>query len=138
MLLSEKAIVKIGETGIMHPIRLSDVNHSEKTLTQAVLQITQMLGIYHAELARVLHVQCADIGELSNAEKNILKNTVAWSEAEKYIKLYENLYKLHAGDEPLINNWLRKKNKHLQAVPLYLMVDELRIDDVLDVPEIKA
>jgi len=116
----------------MHSIKLSEVNHSEKSLTQAVLQVTQMLGIYHAELARILHVQCADIGALSNAEKTISKNTTQWHQAEKYIKLYEGLYILFNGDEPLINNWLRKNNKSLKSVPLYLMVDELRIDDVLN------
>ena len=121
----------------MHIIKLSDVGHSEKALTQAVLQITQMLGIYHAELARILHLQCADIGELSNANNVIYKNSVSWAEAEKYIELYEYLYLSHKGNEALINNWLRKENKKLQAVPLYLMVDELRIDDVLDVVRMK-
>ncbi|RDH83061.1 MAG: hypothetical protein DIZ80_12440 [endosymbiont of Galathealinum brachiosum] len=117
----------------MHLIKLSEVNHSEKTLTQAVLQVTQMLGIYHAELARILRVQCSDIGELSNAENIIVINSTAWSQAEKYIELYELLYNLQSGDEALVNNWLRKKNKKLNGTPLYLMVDELRIDDVLEV-----
>jgi hypothetical protein len=117
----------------MHLIKLSDVCHCEKKLTQAVLQITQMLGIYHAELARILHLQCADIGALNNLNKNLVKKSEAWLQAEKYIELFERLYVLKKGDEPLINNWLRKKNKNLQAVPLYLMVDELRIDDVLHV-----
>lgn len=117
----------------MHLIKLSDVNHSEKTLTQAVLQITQMLGVYHAELARILRLQCSDIGELSNAENVISKNSISWAEAEKYIELYEYLYVLFDGDEPLMNNWIRKKNKKLDAVPLYLMVDQLRIDEVLEV-----
>ena len=121
----------------MHIIKLSDVSHSEKALTQAVLQITQMLGIYHAELARILHLQCADIGELSNANNVISKNSVSWVEAEKYIELYEYLYLSHNGNEALINNWLRKENKKLQTAPLYLMVDELRIDDVIDVVRIK-
>jgi len=120
----------------MHNIKLSDVSYSEKVLTQAVLQITQMLGLYHAELARILHLQCADIAELSNANNVISKKSVAWIEAEKYISLYECLYLSHDGQEAQINNWLRKKNKNLQAIPLYLMVDELRIDDVLDVARI--
>lgn len=117
----------------MHLIKLSDVNHSEKTLTQAVLQVTQMLGIYHAELARILHLQCSDIGDLANAENFILTGSVSWLEAEKYIKLYEYLFVLLDGDEALMNNWLRKKNRTLNALPLYLMVDELKIDDVLEV-----
>ncbi len=117
----------------MHLIKLADVNHSEKTLTQAVLQITQMLGIYHAELARILRVQCADIGQLANVERVIKKNTQAWIQAEKYIALYESLYGACEGSEVLMNNWLRKNNQVLNAVPLYAMVDELRIDDVLAV-----
>jgi len=117
----------------MHIIKLSDVNHSEKCLTQAVLQVTQMLGIYHAELARILHLKCADIGELLNTNNLISKKSPAWIQAEKYLELYEYLYYLHNGDEALINNWLRRKNKKLQAIPLYLMVDELAIDEVLDV-----
>ncbi len=115
----------------MHLIKLADVNHSEKALTQAVLQITQMLGIYHAELARILRVQCADIGQLANAESVIKKNTQAWIQAEKYIILYGALYDFLNGNEALMNNWLRKNNQALNAVPLYVMVDELRIDDVL-------
>jgi len=117
----------------MHLIKLSDVSASEKKLTQAVLQITQMLGIYHAELARILHVQCADIGALSDAQKMLQKKSEQWLQAEKYIELYEHLYYLYNGNEALINNWLRKKHQLLQAVPLYAMVDELRIDDVLEI-----
>ena len=117
----------------MHEIKLSDVCHSEKRLTQAVLQITQMLGIYHAELARILHLQCADIGELNNAHKTLVKNSAAWKQAEKYIELYEYLYVLKNGDEALMNNWLRKQHEILGAAPLYLMVDELRIDDVINI-----
>ena len=116
----------------MHLIKLTEVNESEKKLTQAVLQITQMLGIYHAELARILRLQCADIGEFSNGHQFISKRSIAWSEAEKLISLYEKIYDLKNADEALINNWLRKKNVTLQAIPLYLMVDELRIDDVLE------
>ena len=115
----------------MHTIKLSDVNGSEKKLTQAVLQITQMLGLYHAELARILGLKCADIGELSNANAVILKYSESWMLAEKYIQLYERLYVFNNGDEALMNNWLRKKNKKLQAVPLYLMVDELQLESVL-------
>ena len=118
-------------TASMHEIKLSEVVCSEKRFTQAVLQITEMLGIYHAELARILHVQCADVGELSNGHKFISKDSNTWREAEKFISLYEKLYILKRADEALMNNWLRKINPELQAEPLYLMVDELRIDDVL-------
>ncbi len=117
----------------MHQIKLLDVSQSEKKFTQAVLQITQMLGIYHAELARILCLQCADIGELSSANKVLSKNSVAWAQAEKFIELYDCLYVLKQGDEALMNNWLRKEHKCFLAAPLYMMVDELKIDEVLSV-----
>ena len=101
------------------------------------MQITQMLSIYHAELARILHLQCADVGALSNAENILVLNSVPWGEAEKYIQVFECLYEFHNGDEALMNNWLRKKNKKLDGVPLYLMVDELRIDEVLSILRIE-
>lgn len=115
----------------MHKIKLSEVVSSEKLFTQSVLQITQMLGIYHAELARILHLQCVDIGGISNSQKNIQKNSETWLHAEKFIQMYECLYLKHNGDETRIYNWLRKENNELDGVPLYLMVDELRIDDVI-------
>lgn len=95
------------------------------------MQITQMLGIYHAELARILHLQCEDVGNLANAQQVIQFESESWCHAEKFIQMFEQLYKLHGGDEVLICNWLRRKNKVLQGIPLYLMVDELRIDDVI-------
>lgn len=119
----------------MHLIKATEVSGSEKKLTQAVLQITQMLGIYHAELARILYLKCADIGELSNAYKNIQINTESWFQAIKYVEMYESLFYFCEGNEAKMNNWLRKKHKKLQAVPLYLMVDDLQIDWVIDVLE---
>ena len=117
----------------MHLIKVAEVSGSEKKLTQAVLQITQMLGIYNAELARILHLRCADIGAISDAHKNIQVSTEAWARAIKYIEMYESLYYLCEGNEIKMNNWLRKKHKHLQAIPLYLMVDEQKINQVIDV-----
>jgi len=115
----------------MHLICRRDVTQSEKKLTQAVLQITQMLGVYHAELARILRLQCADIGDLANSKKSLQINSDAGHQAIKYVEMYERLYYQCNGDEAKMNNWLRKKNKSLQAVPLYLMVDDLKIERVL-------
>ena len=115
----------------MHPIKLSEVIFSEKAFTQAVLQVMQMLGLYHAELARILHLQCADIGELSDAKELLAIESESWQQAKLFIKMYELLYAQFSGEETKIYNWLRKDNKDLRGAPLYLMVDELRIEDVI-------
>lgn len=113
----------------MHLIKLLDVNQKSSSLTQAVLQVSHMLGLYHAELARILKLQCADVGELANAQKTLDVNTIAWQQAEKFISVFECLYLKFQGDETLMCNWLRKQNTELNGVPLYLMVD----DDLLDI-----
>ena len=116
----------------MHLIKLSDVKNSEKNLTQAVLQITQMLGLFHAELASILKLQCADVGDLTNAKKTLNVNTIAWQQAEKLILIFEELYIKFKGDEALMCNWLRRQNSELGGLPLYLMVDDGLIDNCLE------
>ena len=115
----------------MHLIKLSDVNHASASLTQAVLQIAQMLGLYHAELASILKLQCGDVGGFANAKCTLEINSVAWQQAEKLVIIFEALFERFDGDEALMCNWLRKQNLALEGVPLYLMVDEGRVDDVL-------
>ena len=114
----------------MHLIKLSDVNHSSSVLTPAVLQAAQMLGLYHAELARILKLQCADIGELANSQKLLEIDSIAWQQAEKFILIFESLYLKFQGNEALMCNWLRKQNSILNGIPLYLMVDEGGVEDV--------
>ena len=115
----------------MHLIKLSDVNHASAALTQAILQIAQMLGLYHAELASILKLQCGDVGNFSNTKRTLEINSVAWQQAEKLVLIFEALFEKFDGDEALMCNWLRKHNAELNGVPLYLMVDEGRVNDVL-------
>lgn len=117
----------------MHLIKLSDVNHSPASLTQAVLQVSQMLGLYHAELASILKIQCNDVGDLANARRMLNVDSLAWQQAENLISIFEVLFQKFAGDEALMCNWLRKQNALLIGVPLYLMVDDGRVADVLNV-----
>jgi hypothetical protein len=115
----------------MHLIKLSDVNHKSSTLTPALLQASHMLGLYHAELARILKMQCADVGELANAQQLLEINSLPWQQAEKFISIFECLYLKFQGDEALMCNWLRKRNTDLNGVPLYFMVDDGLIDNCL-------
>ena len=116
----------------MHQIKLSNVNQSESALTQAVLQVSQMLGLFHAELASILKLQCGDVGELASAKKTLNVNSIASQKAEKLILIFEKLYVKFQGDEALMCNWLRRKNSELDGAPLYLMVDDGLIDNCLE------
>ena len=121
-----------GSCQAVHLISPGEVNQNEKKLTQAVVQITQLLGMYHAETARILRINCSDVAELFEAKSCLKKNTLHWLQAEKLVEFYYRLYKQCDGDETCMVHWLRKQNKKINAIPLYAMVDELRIDDVLN------
>ena len=115
----------------MFEIRLEDMD-SPRKMTQSVLQATELLGMYQAELARILHCHCADIGELANARKLLQPATSAWLQAEMFIDFFQTLYSAMQGDAVAMHHWLRAENSQLGGVPLLLMVDDLRIKDVLD------
>lgn len=114
----------------MFQIRLADMD-SPRSLTQGVLQAAELLGMYQAELARILHCQCGDIGELAHARQQLQPATTRWRQAETFIRFFEALYRMQSGDAVAMHHWLRAENPQLGGVPLLLMVDELRLDDVL-------
>jgi hypothetical protein len=61
-------------------LQIKQVVDDPRELTQAVLQITTMLDMFQAELARVLEVNCGDIGQLSCAQK-LLEQDSHWQQA---------------------------------------------------------
>lgn len=112
--------------------QLSNPCADPRKLTQSVLQVTEMLGMYQAELARVLQLQCGDIGRLANGRRVLERGTVAWGEAVLFIRLYEALYEKLGGDGVAMCNWLRRDNEQIGGVPLLLIVDEGRLRRTLD------
>ena len=114
----------------MHEIKLNDLQDSRQ-LTQAVLQITQMLGMYQAELARVLGLQCSDVGAMASANRVLPEGSPEWVKAKRVVTLYERLYRLFAGDAVAMYHWLRARHASLSDTPLLLMVDEGRLDEVI-------
>jgi len=110
----------------------NEVFDSPAGLTPAVLQAAEMLGMYRAELARVLHLQCQDIGRLADMKQLLEPGTDAWRQAVVFIRLYQTLFAGMQGEEATIHHWLRAENEGLGGVPLLLIVDEDRLTQVLD------
>jgi len=114
----------------MHAIQLDDLQ-TDKALTQAVVQITQFLGLYQAEAARVLGVQCADIGACASAQKVLQAGKPEWNKARQFVRLYEILFTRFAGDSVAIYHWLRARHPRFGNTPLLLLVDEGKLDDIV-------
>ncbi len=102
-----------------------------RALTQAVLQITTMLDMLQAELARVLHVNCAYIGLLSSGRQAIEAGTLSWEQARLFVRFYQGLYDRMNGDGVSMRHWLRIENTALEGVPHLLMVDENRLAELV-------
>lgn len=114
----------------MHEIKLTELADS-KVVTQAVVQITQMLGMYQAELARVLGLQCADIGDFASGKQRLQPGSSEWAKARQFVTLYERLYQHFGGDAVAMYHWLRATHPQLAGIPLLLMVDEGQLDAIV-------
>ncbi|MGD2112489.1 MAG: hypothetical protein PVI50_03820 [Gammaproteobacteria bacterium] len=103
--------------------RIDDVAADPRRLTQSVLQVTDLLGIYQAELTRVLGIHCGDVGQLASGRRCLEAGTPARRQARLFVRLYQALYARHRGDGAAMCRWLR--------VPHLLIVDDGRLADVV-------
>ena len=104
---------------------------SSRQLTQAVLQVITFLGMYQAELARILGLQCADIGNMASAKQFIEIDSEAGYRANLLVRFYNLLYDRYSGNEALMCHWLRRYDNGLSGSPFYLIVDEHRLENVI-------
>ncbi len=102
-----------------------------KAISCSVLQASQMLAMLNAELARVLKLQCSDIGALAAAQVTLQPETISWQQAQRFIQFYNLLYDKFLADAVAMRHWLRSENKILAGVPLLLIIDDGRLEDVI-------
>jgi hypothetical protein len=110
--------------------KITDATVNERKLSQSVIQVIEMLGMYQAELARILDKQCGDIGELSSGKTCIQKDSKAWHRAVLFIDMYNNLYDCFDGDSVAMYHWMRAHNKKLKGTPHFLIVDDDKLQKV--------
>lgn len=93
-------------------------------LSRAVAQVADMLGLYRAELARILCLRCEDVGRLLDDREVLRPATVSWSAAQQLVSVYRLLYRITQGDKVAIYHWLRARHAEFPHTPLIRMVDE--------------
>jgi hypothetical protein len=104
---------------------------NRRQLTQAVLQIIQLLNMVNAELARILHCRCEDIGPLANARSTLQPDTQAWQHAEQLVHFYQLLYRYKQGDGVAMQHWFRSRHNTLGNTPHLLIVDADDLEQVI-------
>ena len=91
-----------------------------------------MLDLYQAELARILHLQCADISAFCNAQTRLDPHTDSWQRSHHFIHLYQLLHRRLAADGVQMRHWLRRQHPHFGKTPQLMLVDEERLDELLE------
>lgn len=112
--------------------KIADPQGDPRKLSQAVIQITELLGLFQAEMARVLHLQCGDIGQLSNGQSCLQPDTKAWEQALLFVKFYHLLYTKFNGDGVAMRHWLRVEHETLAATPHQLIIDDDHLLKVIE------
>ncbi len=102
-----------------------------KTISYSFLQAGQMLAMLNAELARVLKLQCADIVALSATQVTLQPQTIAWQQAQRFILFYNLLCDKFSSDAVAMRHWFRSENRALAGVPLLLIIDNGRLDELI-------
>ena len=110
--------------------RVNNSGESERELSQSVMQVTEMLGMYNAELARILRQQCGDIGKLSSGQSCLLKETQSWQQAVLLIETYNLLFDYFEGDGVAMYHWMRASNHLLGGTPHFMIVDDDKLGTV--------
>jgi hypothetical protein len=113
-------------------VEISEIPQDARKLTQAVIQVVDMLDLYQAELARILHLQCSDIGLLANAQELLVPGSEAWDLAGQFVRFYRLLYRHRQADGIAMRHWLRRRHDAFGETPHLLLVDEDRLDDLIE------
>ena len=91
-----------------------------------------MLGLVRAEVARLLEFKCESISALFDGKLVLEQGTTAWVQAVLFIRLYQALYDQMEGDGVRMIHWLRAHKRELDNSPFYLIIDEGRLEQVLE------
>ena len=112
--------------------KIINATESERKLSQSVVQIIELLGMYHAELARILGQQCGDIGELTSGQSCLRRDSKAWQQASLLVDTYNLLFDCFEGNDVAMYHWMRAHNKILEGTPHFLIVDDDKLQVIHD------
>lgn len=112
--------------------KIINATENERKLSQSVVQIIELLGMYHAELARILGQRCGDIGELTSGKNCLRRDTKAWQQASLLVDTYNLLFDCFEGNDVAMYHWMRAHNKTLEGTPHFLIVDDDKLQIIHD------
>lgn len=101
------------------------------SLIASVNHATDSLGLYRAELARILCLKCGDVSDSIHLESLLSDNIELQKKAERFVVFHELLENSFPGDSVAMLHWFRKENTSLGTTPFLAIVDDGRLEDVI-------
>lgn len=108
-----------------------------RKLIASINHATDCLDLYRAELARILGLMCADVGDSLQLEMIINSDSDIRARAGRFVLFVDQLEILFCYDRCKMVHWFRAHHKVLGTSPFLAMVDENRLEDVISVLGIK-
>lgn len=102
-----------------------------RTLIAALNHASDSLGLYCAELARILGLRCDDVSDSRALEKQLQYEAPVQECAQRLVHLYTLLETRFDDDNVAMVHWLRVEHSGIGTTPLLAMVDEGRLEDVV-------
>ena len=105
--------------------------HTDLPLIASVNHATDSLGLYRAELARILCLKCGDVSDSIHLKTLLSDNIELQKKAERFVAFHELLENRFPGDSVAMLHWFRKENTNLCTTPFLAIVDDGRLEDVI-------
>lgn len=102
--------------------------------TQLITQVEyamEQLGLYRAELARILGLHCDDVSDAVQLELLLDTSQVIHHQAERFIRMFRLAELFCSKENHPITNWFRQPMDELGTSPFYAMVDQGRLEDLV-------
>lgn len=90
------------------------------------------LGLYRAELARILGLKCGEVSDAKTLQSLLQHDREVCRRAERFVCFYRLLEQKCAHDSVAMVHWFRRQHAALGTTPFLAIVDQTRLDDVIE------
>lgn len=101
------------------------------SLIASLYHATDILGLYRADLARILGLMCENVSTPNYLERLLSENAAYLQKAKRFVYFFELLDSRFPASEENMIHWFRKDNTALGTSPFLAMVDDNRLEDVI-------
>jgi hypothetical protein len=94
---------------------------AQRTLTQAVLQGAELLGVPQSQLAAILGLSPATVSRMTSGHYVLQPDRKEWQLAALFVRLFRSLDSITGGRDDLSRAWLHSHNHALAGTPITLL-----------------